>query len=109
MKLLALAAAALLTLAAGCTPSTDAAIRDNLPKVCSGASIAHTAFTAVAAAGSIPAKTVRREAIAWAALEPLCANPGSQTTASVLVAAAQSYAVITAALADAKRVEGGGA
>lgn len=106
MRMMIIAAAASLALA-GCqnTQDVDAAIQKNLPQVCSAASIAHVAFVAVAETGRIRARTVAAEANAWAALEPLCIDPSSATSADVLVAAVTALSTITLALREAERAE----
>ncbi|MFU0502979.1 cell wall anchor protein [Pseudaminobacter sp. NGMCC 1.201702] len=101
MRMLLFVAAAMLALAGCQTTSIDVAIQKNLPQVCSAAGTAHVAFIAASAAGTISDRTIRKEAAAWAALEPICANPSGQTTATILVAAASAYATITIALREA--------
>lgn len=101
MRMLLIAASACLALAGCQTASIDEAIQRNLPQICSAATTAHDAFTAVAITGAVSASTVRREEAAWNALQPLCTNPAGATSASVLVAAAAAYATITVALRDA--------
>lgn len=105
MRTLLFMAAAMLVLA-GCQPmDIDTAIRESLPKICQNAETAHTAFEIVAATGKVSQSTQDREAAAYAALKPLCADPGSQTAADVLLAAVRAYANMTSALKDAQRVQ----
>jgi len=101
MRVLPFMAAAMLALAGCQTTSIDTAIQKNLPQVCSAATSAHAAFVVVAAGGSISDRTIRKEAAAWSALQPICANPSGQTTSTILVAAAAAYATITVALREA--------
>lgn len=106
MRAIVLIVAAACLALAGCqTSRIDTAIQANLPRICSGASIAHSAFTVFAAGGSISAATQRREEAAWNALQPLCVDPSSQTAGSALASAVASYAIIAKALAEAKRAE----
>ncbi|WP_244479381.1 cell wall anchor protein [Rhizobium sp. Leaf384] len=102
LKTLLLIAAACLVLPACQTVQIDAAIEKNLPKVCSAAATAHSAFVVVAATGNLKAKTIAKEAVAWRALEVVCDDPQGVTTANALVKAAEAYAVITIALREAK-------
>lgn len=76
---------------------TDQYVRDNLPAICRGATTTHNAFLALAELGYASERTIRREAIAWNSLVPLCTNPQQATTADVLIAAATAYATIRAA------------
>lgn len=101
IRLLLFVAAACLALAGCQTTSIDSAIQKNLPQICSAATTAHAAFIAASAAGTISDRTIRKEAAAWSALQPICANPRGQTSASILVAAASAYASITIALREA--------
>ena len=104
MMKIAIAAVALVALA-GCSTvdKIDSAIQRSLPQICSGASILHTSFVALADTGAVSAKLVTREAQAWSVLEPLCTNPGSATSTSVLVAAGNAYVVIASAVRDARK------
>lgn len=82
--------------------SVDAAIAKNLPKICDGAASAHAAFTIVAATGTIPAKVVTKENVAWAGLAVICKDPASVTSVTALTTAANAYAAIISALQAAK-------
>lgn len=99
MRMLLLAAAGLAL--AGCTTvsTIDTSIQKNLPDICAKASTAHSAFTLALLFGSVDAKTVEREAKAWAVLEPLCSDPSAATTGSVIMAALNALATIEAARA----------
>ncbi|AUX76426.1 cell wall anchor protein [Sinorhizobium fredii] len=104
-SLLFVAAAAFTLSACQTTSSIDSAIQKNLPQVCSAAATAHSAFVIVASTGDIKQRTVAREAAAWAALDVICKDPSSVTAATALVKAAESYAVMVAALREAKAAE----
>ena len=101
-RMLLLAAAACFALA-GCTTtsSIDTAIQKNLPQVCEAASTAHTAYFAYSLVGKVSARDAARVEAAWAALEPICADPSSQTTGDVLIAAIAAYSTIAKALTAA--------
>lgn len=100
MRLAILAAASLGLAGCTTTQNIDQAISQNLPKICSGAASIHSAFVIIAATGEIPAKTVAKERAAWAALEVVCADPGSVNSATALVTAAEAYAAMTIALRE---------
>lgn len=110
MRILHLAMAASLVLSAvslsACqTTSVDAAIETNLPKVCSALGIAHTAFSAVALTGKLKASTVSKEAAAHAGVETICADPSHTTVIGAVVLVANAYAVVSAALQEAKTAQ----
>lgn len=91
---------------AGCvTTDIDSAVQKSLPSICKNADTAHIAFVAVAEAGQVKASIVQKEAAAYAALQPLCANPSQQTAATVLVQALTLYTTMTTALREAQRVQ----
>ncbi len=100
--LLAVAGLAL-ALGAGCqNTKLDAAIAQNLPKICSAAASVHSAFLVVSATGTVPAKAVKNERAAWAALYSVCKNPGSVNSTTALVTAAEAYAAMIAAIKSAE-------
>ncbi|MND22675.1 hypothetical protein D3C80_130580 [compost metagenome] len=105
-SLLIVAAAAFGLSACQSTGSIDTAIQKNLPQICSAAATAHSAFLIVASTGNIKQATVAKESAAWAALDVVCRDPSSVTAATALVRAAETYAAITLALREAKKVEG---
>ncbi len=80
----------------------DAAITQGLPLVCSGASVAHVAFTTIAATGKLKPKLVNDEAAAYAGISVICADPASVNTSTALVTAAKAYAAVVTALNEAK-------
>ena len=100
MRALIVAAAASLALS-GCT-TINQTIRDSLPEICTAATAAHVAFGVYANSGDVSPETVVAERFAWQALQPLCIEPEGQDSGTVLVAAAQAYATISAALQEAK-------
>jgi len=99
---LALVAAGTLALVGCQTTSLDTTVQQSLPKVCAAADVAHAAFLTYVAEAKVSAKDQRTEAAAYESLAALCADPSSQSSTTVLVAAANAYASITAALHDAK-------
>lgn len=103
MRAIALTAALCGTLALGACQTTalDNAIRTSLPQTCRAADAAYQAFMVYASAGAVSPVMVDRVEIAWLTLGPICSDPASQNTATVLVAAAQAYATITIALDEA--------
>lgn len=106
IKTLLIAALGVVSLAlAGCTTTIDSTIQKSLPRICADAETAHIAFTAVAAAGKLKQSVVDKEAAAYAALQPLCANPSQQTAASVLIQALTLYTTMSTALKEAQKVE----
>ena len=102
MKVIASIIAMCLALAA-CTPTTvDTAIQQNLPKACATAAVAHEAFVAVSASGTIKASTINKEAAAWSGIQIVCADPANTNAATALVRVATAYAIIAQALREAK-------
>jgi hypothetical protein len=98
MRLLFAAAAAACLLASGCsTTKLDADIRQNLPAICTAADQAHGLYLVAVAAGKVSAKNQARADAAWASLQPVCADPASQTTASIVAAAFAAYLTISSA------------
>ena len=108
MRTLALACVAGIALS-GCTTSgttkIDTAIQQNLPKVCSALSIAHSAFTAVAASGVVKPKTVAKEAAAYAGVSVICTDPSHTNVVNAVVLVAQAYVTVSAALQEAKSAQ----
>lgn len=102
MRAILIAAAASLALS-GCQ-TVNQHIRDSLPEICTAATAAHVAFGVYANSGDVSPETVLAERLAWQALQPLCVDPEGQNSATVIVAAAQAYATISAAL-DAAETE----
>lgn len=102
MRATLIAAAAGLALAGCTTTSFDQTIRDSLPEICTAATAAHVAFGVYASGGAVSDRTIRNETLAWQALQPLCADPERQNSAGVIIAAAQAYATISAALGEAE-------
>lgn len=99
MRLIAIAAAGLSL--AGCQ-TLDDRIAASLPAICANAAQAHAAFTLATLTGRVPDRTIALEAAAWRSLQGPCADPTGADTATVLVAAAQSYALIADALNEAE-------
>lgn len=97
MRLLALAAAAALTLAGCQTSQLDAGVQKSLPAICAAAETMRPVYEFRAAAGKITDRDRRRVDAAYAVLDPLCADPSGQTGASVLTAALAAYLTISAA------------
>lgn len=95
------------TLFFGCTSvntgSVDDAIKANLPKVCLLISAAHAAFLQIDAAHPLSAGIVKKEALAWSASGPVCADPEHVTVANALPISIQIYGIIAEALIEAKR------
>lgn len=89
----------------GCTTTLDTTIQQNLPKICSVAATAHSAFIIVASTGDVKPSTVAKEAAAFDALQIVCENPEGVTASNALVIAAQAYATITLALREARNVQ----
>jgi uncharacterized hydantoinase/oxoprolinase family protein len=88
---------------AGCqSTKLDEAIAKNLPKICSGAAQIHSAFVVVAATGTVPAKAVKNERVAYAAVRTVCADPGSVNSSTALATAAEAYAAMIRALREAE-------
>ena len=100
MRALIVAAVAGIALT-GCQ-TIDRTIRDSLPEICTAATAAHVAFGVYAQNGGVSPETVVAERLAWQALQPLCVDPEGQNSATVIVAAAQAYATISAALSEAE-------
>lgn len=74
------------------TTDLDSAIQKNLPAICKNAELGHLTFQAL---GEAVSKTSRnREAAIYASLEAICLNPAGQTTASVLISAISTYALL---------------
>lgn len=107
IKSILLCALAVASLAlAGCvTTDIDRAVQKSLPAICKNAETAHVAFVAVAATGRVKASTVQKESQAYAALQPLCANPSEQTAATVLIQALTLYTTMSTALKEAQKLE----
>lgn len=105
MKPMLIACAAGIALSSCTTSGTtkiDAAIEQNLPKVCSALSIAHSAFSAVAASGAVKSSTVAKEAAAYAGVSIICTDPSHTNVVNAVVLVAQAYATVSAALVEAK-------
>jgi len=83
-------------LVAGCSPTVDTAIRDNLPKVCAALT---TAYTALSAAGETNSKV---EA-AWKGAEVVCSDPSAVDSSTALVVAATAYATVARALRESDK------
>ena len=106
MSLISLAVVAGSLALTGCvTTDIDSAVQKSLPAICKNADTAHIAFTAVAATGRVKVSTVQKEANAYAALQPLCANPSQQTAATVLIQALTLYTTMSTALKEAQKLE----
>lgn len=105
IKSILVCAVASLALTGCVTTDIDNAVQKSLPAICKNAETAHIAFTAVAATGRVKASTVEKEAAAYAALQPLCANPSQQTAATVLIQALTLYTTMSSALKEAQKVE----
>lgn len=95
MRMLLIAAATLAL--AGCTTTLDTNVQKNLPAICTAAKQAHGVYLVATAVGKVSAKTRRNVDAAWSSLQPLCADPVTQTTASVIAAAFAAYVTISAA------------
>lgn len=106
MKRTVILAVAALSLASCTTTQTatiDTAVQQNLPKVCSALETAHVAFVAVAAVGNIKAKTVAKEAAAYAGVQALCVDPARATAIDAAIRVAQAYVIVSAALKEARQ------
>lgn len=100
---LALAAAGTLALAGCQTTSTiDQTVQTSLPKICAASEVAHTAFLTYVEVGKVSAKDRRIELAAYQSLASICADPANQNTVTILVAAANAYATVAAALKNAE-------
>lgn len=84
------------------TGSIDTAIRQSLPQICSAADTGHAVFVGLIPTGKLKDKTIAKEAAAYSQITVYCANKDTATLASTLVSAVTAYAVITAALKEAK-------
>lgn len=88
---------------AGCqTTEIDATVQKSLPAICQAANTARPALDVAIAAGKLSGKRADAVQAAYASLEPICANPSSQTAATVLVAATTAYLTISTALKSAE-------
>lgn len=106
MKRLAILSLAALSLASCTTTGTssiDTAVQRNLPKVCDALQTAHIAFLAVAATGKIKAKTVAKEAAAYAGVQTICIDPKNTTAINAAILVGQAYVVVSAALKEARQ------
>ena len=97
IRMLLIAVAAMLALAGCTTTKLDADIAKNLPAICTAADKAHGVYLIAVAAGQVSAKDQRRVDAAWASLQPLCADPASQTTAGIIATAFAAYLTISTA------------
>lgn len=86
---------------AGCTSQTkiENSLQTNLPKACAVLTTAHLTFQALEVQN---AKLVSKEALAWNAAQPICADPSHMDLMTATVAVAQSYAIVSAALKEVK-------
>lgn len=89
---------------AGCQTAgdIDASIQKSAVQLCAAATPLHEAFLTVAGTGALSQKTIDREARAWDILTPICADPAHATSATILVAGANAYIIISQALKEAK-------
>ena len=101
--LFAFLAVACLTVTGCTTTDIDATVQKSLPGICSAAATAKPALDLAIETGKVTGKKAAAVEAAYASLEPLCAAPGSQTAASVLVAATTAYLTISDALRTAQK------
>lgn len=101
MKSVALVAAACLALSACQTTSIDTAVGRSLPKACTALNAAHLAFTGLAVAGAVKARTIRKVDAAYAGAAIVCRDPAGVTAADALVRVLAASAVVAAALKEA--------
>jgi len=97
MRMLLIAVAAMLAFAGCTTTKLDADVAKNLPAICTAADQAHGLYLLALAADRVSARTERRVDAAWTSLRPVCADPASQTTVSIITAAFAAYLTISAA------------
>lgn len=102
MKSVALIVAACLALSACQTTDLDQAVSRSLPKACAALDSAFVAFTAVAAAGTIKARTVAKVNAAFAGVAVVCEDPANATAADALVRVIAASAIVAAALKEAR-------
>ena len=100
--------AGLLALAmAGCTTDQtakiDTAVQKSLPAICQGAATAKPVLDLLISGDKIKGKDAAAIQAAYVSLEPLCADPSSQTAAAVLVQATVAYLTISTALRSAQK------
>lgn len=95
MKHLAFALVALLALA-GCQTinDIDSGIQRSLPAFCQGAQTFHAGFTIAAAGGQMKPKLAAREASLWATLEPLCADPTTANSTTLVLTLMTAYVTV---------------
>ncbi len=101
MKTVAIIAAACLALSACQTAKLDDAVSKSLPKACSALGTAYAAYSALAAAGIVKARTVRKVEAAYSGVVIICADPANTKAADALVRVVAASAVIAAALKEA--------
>lgn len=78
--------------------SVDAVVQKNLPKACAALTTVYSTF--VALEPSLKPATTKKVEVAYAGVQPICANPSSASGAGVLVEVAAAYSTITLALKD---------
>ena len=98
-QLIAPALAGVLVLA-GCQ---TVPVGKSLKEACAAIDTAHAAFVVIASTGDLKPSLVAKENAAYAGMQQICATPDDATAASVLVRAANAYAVIAAALKEASK------
>lgn len=101
MKTVAIIAAACLALSACQTAKLDDAVSRSLPNACSALGSAYAAYSALAAAGIVKARTVRKVEAAYSGVAIVCADPANTKAADALVRVVAASAVIAAALKEA--------
>ncbi len=108
MKRFAILALAALSLAScsATTGSIDTGIRNSLPQVCSAGETAYAVLQPFIVADKLKPKTAAAAQAAYQSLQALCANKGSATLASTLVAASSAYLTISIAVREAQKVGG---
>lgn len=88
---------------AGCeTTSIDATVQKSLPAVCKNAETAKPVIALLIESGKLKGKKADAATAALATLDTLCVDPGSQTAASVLVAALSAYLTVSSAMKSAQ-------
>lgn len=101
MKTVAIIAAAGIALSGCQTAKLDDAVAKSLPKACTALGTAYAAYSALAAAGIVKARTVRKVEGAYSGVAIICADPANTKAADALVRVIAASAVVAAALKEA--------
>lgn len=105
-SLLIVAVAAFGLSACQSTGSIDTGIRNSLPQVCSAGETAYAVLQPFIVADKLKPKTAAAAQAAHQSLQALCANKGTATLGTTLVAASAAYLTITQAINQAQKAGG---